>query len=895
MSAPDVLSQVSEPIVVERGAHERVWERVSYEPAPDGRLVPHKHRYTEVATGMHYQDANGQWAESKEQIDLLPNGQGAAAQQGQHKALFPPNLYNGHIELNTVDGMWLRSQVMGLSYYDTSSGKSVLIAELKDSVGELQPPNVVVYADAFTDFKADVRYTYTRSGFEQDIILYQQPPAPEDFGLPSATTKLQVLTEFFDSPTPEVRAQKGDDVNLDFGLMQMQQGKAFALGDEEQTISVTKQWAQLEGRNFLVEGVTVEDIAPVLQTLPMAEPLARKPASSSPRYLVSNQRRLPAPKLVARRENQSMKIAQATPVSHGLVLDYVTVNTSQTNFTFAGNTTYFISGNVNLNGTNTTFEGGAVLKYNGGAAYTVTVKTPATWTADAYRPIVILNKNDDSAGEQISTSTGNPGTGYFAGNALLFNSTNSVKLQYLRVSNAKIAVAISGSSNNVLSHVQFRYCGKGIATTNADFSLRNALFVNVSTNFSGSSSTGRVEHLTSHFANWLNNDIGTNLFLTNCLLVSVTNLGSVFTNTVYSTNGTGVFQTAYGGKHYLATNSLYRNLGTTNINASLLAALRTKTTYPPVVYSNALITTTNLTLGVQATRDTNAAPDIGFHYDPLDYAFGGCTNAGDITFSSGTAVGWFRTSMGFSHGGFGIFLNEQKSVTFDGRPDALDYLVECNTTQEDGNDNWYGLGGLSGAASYASNAPSITARSTHFSRLGGGWSNFIREDNGKLKTTATDCSFWNSSIGQYADALHLTNCCFVRANVYATGNDTNILQLTMRNCTMRNGILDVEHWSGTSWPVSIRDCAFDGTSITTSLNSTSDTNIVDFSYNAFIQGATRLSPTNSHDVLVTNFNWQIGASGNFYLPTNSALINAGSLPRASGLQGTQRRNWSGRH
>src|SRR5213078_3071588 len=122
-------------------------------------------------------------------------------------------------------------------------------------------------------------------------------------------------------------------------------------------------------------------------------------------------------------------------------------------------------------------------------------------------------------------------------------------------------------------------CQKGFAVTNADFSLRNALFDHVLTNFCGSSSTGRVEHLTSDTASWLNSNIGANLFLTNCLLVSVTNTGSFTSNSVYSASGAGVFQSVGQGFHYLADNT-YRNLGTTSINAALAGDLKKMTTYP---------------------------------------------------------------------------------------------------------------------------------------------------------------------------------------------------------------------------------------------------------------------------------------------------------------------------
>jgi hypothetical protein len=79
----------------------------------------------------------------------------------------------------------------------------------------------------------------------------------------------------------------------------------------------------------------------------------------------------------------------------------------------------------------------------------------------------------------------------------------------------------------------------------------------------------------------------------------------------------------------------------------------------------------------------------------------------------------------------------------------------------------------------------------------------------------------------------------------------------------------------TPMPTSIKDCAFDGTRIGQSGNS-----IKDFGTNAYLQGANQLSPAGGGNVIVTNYNWQVGPLGRFYLLTNSPLIDAGSLMNA---------------
>jgi hypothetical protein len=50
-----------------------------------------------------------------------------------------------------------------------------------------------------------------------------------------------------------------------------------------------------------------------------------------------------------------------------------------------------------------------------------------------------------------------------------------------------------------------------------------------------------------------------------------------------------------------------------------------------------------------------------------------------------------------------------------------------------------------------------------------------------------------------------------------------------------------------------------------------------YDYNAFLTNCDRTVPNGTHDQIVTNFNWQSRFGWNFYLPTNSALINAGAF------------------
>src|SRR5205814_661770 len=130
--------------------------------------------------------------------------------------------------------------------------------------------------------------------------------------------------------------------------------------------------------------------------------------------------------------------------------------------------------------------------------------------------------------------------------------------------------------------------------------------------------------------------------------------------TIVTNNAAQIFQTVGGGSSYLATNSPYRNAGSTNLSQAMLATLRQTTTYPPIVYTNVTISA-DTNFSPHAQRDTDL-PDLGYHYDPLDYLFGGVIAAANLTFAPATAAGWFRTS---GHP-VGIQLNDRKSASFNG-------------------------------------------------------------------------------------------------------------------------------------------------------------------------------------------------------------------------------------
>jgi hypothetical protein len=346
-----------------------------------------------------------------EQIDILPQG-GAAAVNGQHRAYFPGDIYKGAITLVTADGKQLKGRPFCLSYDDGTN--TVLLAVLTNSVGVLTGSNRVVYPDAFTGIRADLVYTYRNGGFEQDVVLREQPPTPQSLGL-NSRANLQLLTEFTGSPDPVQTAAAPDaqdnlqDSTLTFGAMKMVQGRAFSItasgGRGTKETPTFKGWMQLQGRTFLVEQVPYQRIAPNLKQLPMTSRLdttgTNLLAANSFLGKVSPHRLLP-PVPEAQADTEKMQLAKAGEFQKpGVVLDYVAVDTGGDldNFTFQNGQTYYVSDSVNLTG-QTTIEGGSVIKYNdeNGA---VNVLGSIQCSTSLVQPAILTSEFDDTVGDPV--------------------------------------------------------------------------------------------------------------------------------------------------------------------------------------------------------------------------------------------------------------------------------------------------------------------------------------------------------------------------------------------------------------------------------------------------------------------------------------------------------------
>jgi hypothetical protein len=425
-------------------------------------------------------------------------------------------------------------------------------------------------------------------------------------------------------------------------------------------------------------------------------------------------------------------------------------------------------------------------------------------------------------------------------------------------------------------HAQFIHCGDVIENHWCHSTLENVLVHQATNLFTGEMDPGGYKvtgrHVTVNLATNVSPLENVSVCFTNSLFVNVQNGWGdllVSTNAVVVTTGTGVFQTVGAAAHYLASGSPYRNAGLTNVGAALLADLKLRTTYPPIILTNHIFT--DLTLSPQAQRDTDT-PDLGYAYAPLDYVFSGVvlSNA-TLTVMPGVALGTHTLNS------YGLGLLSGAKLICEGTPVNLNRLARYNTVQEKANTNWtdYASGGaqlLSGWLT-AATAPHARLRFTEWSVPAGSDLYHFRglsEDAGTHDLR--DCQFHGGVFLSDRPTVGVTNGLFHRTRLELNENED--MNPIFRHCTLVESDLTLAHFGGGTW--NFQNNLFDATTIGY-MEGTFTHN-----YNGYTTNAARLTPNGANDVKlsVTSVAYQTGPLGRFYLPTNltshSTLFNAGS-------------------
>ena len=499
--------------------------------------------------------------------------------------------------------------------------------------------------------------------------------------------------------------------------------------------------------------------------------------------------------------------------------------------------------------------------------------------------------DDNSVGETISSSTGTPTVTYYGyGTGLSYSPTSGdlLNLHDVRFSyfTGGISISLAGSSGHVIRNAQFYDCLSAVGSHNVYYCLRNVL-VSVGQYVDGSSSSQvSCENVTVHNVGILS-QYNSPCALTNCLIVGVsTNQANLSVyDTRFLTNDAGVFQLIEGGAHYLAASSPYRNAGTTNIDVTLLADLRNRTTYAPQVYANQTIST-NLTLTPHVSRDTGAAPDLGYHYDALDYIVSNVNLSATLTLTNGVAVG---VVVG---GGYGCAVYPQTGANIMswGSLLSMNRIVSCQNVQElpiSAAGNQFIL--LNGSAG---GSPSFQFRFTDFSLGQGGLLGDILVSGSGMGAFSAisfqDCwlrGAWlegNAMPYGMNETIGLTNNLIFRSAVGFTYNGGYANSVTF-NCynnlflggsffaTMQSGSQTVPAWN-------VKDNLFDGATQYTYSDSGGAAQMY-FSNNGFTLGTANYLGGNNNLFDFTP-DYQAGPLGNYYYPNSggnlSQLIDAGS-------------------
>lgn len=874
-------ASAQEAQILDRGADYRVVQSVLQLTNTQGEAYWSTNTHTEIGTGMHYW-SDDQWKESHA-VFKLGNGF-AVADEVPHRFTLAANLnQEGAVVMETSDGKVFRSTPLILVFRDTITGEGVIVGQIQDCVGEQIAPNQIVYPNALDGVACSLRYTVLNEGIEQELII-QEPLRAEEFDLQNpGSARLELWTGFYESPALEDvivnQAGESTDIYLDFGAMQIGQGKTFAIEAKAPEAPVTKRFGPIEGdaRLFLVEMISHSHLSPLMKALEEAR--AGKPAEKIKRMAskrVKSERELVASvkKLRRDRKKETAFIENSTRrLGPGVVLDYAAVSGSKGTFTFAGDTTYYVSGNTTFSsGSLVTFEGGSVIKYTNDTK--LTINCPIAWGGSSYRPVVLTAVSDHSVGEKLNTATL---SGQYAAVALEINASTAVAdalIKNFRINNAKVGILINGRTGHAIDHGQFVNCGYGVRMqSSASTLLRNCLFNNVTTNLSGSGCTVRGEHITANGGSYFNADL-TSCFLTNSLLTAVTTAGSLTNTLNVQTNASaaGIFTTVGTGAHYLTDNT-YRNKGSSAV--SILSDIQKKTTYPPIVLVGAISIPT--VLGPQAQRDTDL-PDLGYHADPLDYCIKETSLTSTLLLTNGVALGVYGTT-GLSLDGAGA------KVISEGRPDRMNRLVRYNAVMEQpGLWGSYqaGMSILSVSSSY-SPSPEVRMRFTDVSMLGSALAvveKFLDvTPSVNVIWVARDCSFGNAYTYVLNNAsgvnpgVYLTNNVWLRCNLYvnnSSGATGFPLAVELRNNLFVQSILQLTRATHASAIYNATDNLFDTVNLTTSASGIGN------SYNGY-KSTPVMSGTSGNDVVLTTVDYQSGPLGSFYYNTTPSATNTAQL------------------
>jgi hypothetical protein len=274
-------------------------------------------------------------------------------------------------------------------------------------------------------------------------------------------------------------------------------------------------------------------------------------------------------------------------------------------------------------------------------------------------------------------------------------------------------------------------------------------------------------------------------------------------------------------------------------------------------------------LNPQAGRDTDT-PDLGWHYSPLDYAFGGTYVINStITINPGTAIALYSPTSGI-YTLYGIALCDNAKLLCEGTPNNLNRIVRYNTVQEQSKTTWNTtpMEHITCDWTDPPTDPEARFRFTEWSIPAADTYHFRGLYGTDLVARFRDCRFLGGKFQTERPTLIVTNSLFHRTAVLLEGTDYP-LDATFQNNLFYGGSLYVyQDFGGT---FTFKDNLFDRVAINQFVTPTHD-------YNGYITNATAqwLTNSGSHNIFTNSATWQAGILGRFYQPTNSPFLSLGS-------------------
>lgn len=341
-----------------------------------------------------------------------------------------------------------------------------------------------------------------------------------------------------------------------------------------------------------------------------------------------------------------------------------------------------------------------------------------------------------------------------------------------------------------------------------------------------------------------------------------------FGGTYQFTNTTSPFETVGGGEFYLAS-CAFKGAGSADTN--LQGFLSNKTTYPPNLITNDI--TNSVVLTPQVGRDNSPTPDLGYHYDPIDYLMGGGIYVYSTTLlSNGIAVALHGSTD--DAGVYGAIVLQSGEFVSAGSPTAPNYVVWYNTVQESDAAGWAASDGALDMFGYTFGGTLLDCRFTRFCRLadtgayiGVGGANTDGIANFRDSELFNGNFFWVPFPGA---SMSMTNCLLDRCSLQIDELSYQTNAVSFANCLFHNDQIALSGTTNFTYPIAFTNCFFD----TTNISRGSAAFAAD--YNAYFTNNPHRF-TNTHDVLLaTNISPFIsGPLGDFYQGITN-LIDLGS-------------------